>query len=862
MPAPRFPPRIHASPRLAAAAAREPAAVLADLDSSPRGLSATDAARRLALHGPNALGGEEREPAWRVLARATANPLVILLAVLAVSELVAGDATAAGLMLAMAAIGVAIRFTQEWRADAAAADLRTMVRVHATALRDGAPVEVPLAEIVPGDVVRLAAGDMVPADVRLLAAKDLFVTQAVLTGESFPVEKFVTADTSGGTAPMLTAICCLGTSVASGSAEAVVVETGRRTVLGSVATSLEAPESPTAFDVGVARFTWFMVGLVAVMAPVVFVVTGLTKGNWWEAFFFALAVAVGLTPEMLPMIVSVCLSRGAIGMARKRVIVRRLDSIQNLGAMDVLCTDKTGTLTMDRVILVRHCDVLLREDPEVLTLAWLTSHFQTGLKNLLDRAILEHETLREHVPHAGWAKLDEIPYDFARRMMSVVVATPDGGRRLVAKGSLESVTARATACAIDGAIRPLDAALLATLTAECSDLGAEGFRVLAVATRDVEVKPAYGRDDERDLVLRGYVAFLDPPKDSARAALEALLADGVAVKVLTGDAEAVSRRICHEVGLDTTHVLRGDQVDALDDAALAAAAGRATLAVRLDPAQKERIVRLLRSRGHVVGFLGDGVNDAPALKAADVGISVDTAADVARESADCILLDKDLRVLRDGVEEGRYVFANILKEIRMGASSNFGNVLSVLGASVLLPFVPMTPLQILTLNLLYDCSQVPIPGDTVDPELVARPRPWSLTQIARFVLLVGPVSSLFDFTTFVVLVVAFGCTDPARAPLFHTGWFVESLVTQALVIHVIRTNRIPFLESRASPALAAATVAVILVGLWLPVSPLAPVLGFVPLPGGWWPVLGLTVAAYVVVVHAVKTWLVRRGWID
>lgn len=544
------------------------------------------------------------------------------------------------------------------------------------------------------------------------------------------------------------------------------------------------------------------------------------------------------------------------------MIVKHLDAIQNLGAMDVLCTDKTGTLTIDRIILERHCDVFLQDDSDVLRLAWLTSHFQTGLANLLDRAILDHEELREHVAKAGFAKVDEVPFDFSRRLMSVVVSTPDGGRLLVSKGAPEAIYDRCSGVAVAGHVEPLEHPIPAAITRAYENLSADGFRVLAVASRGVDDRAAYGRDDERDLVLRGYVAFLDPPKDSAAVAIRALTCGGVDMKVLTGDNELVSRNVCKAVGIDVGDVLLGHEVDRLDDEALAAAATRATLFARLTPQQKERVVRALKQTGHVVGFLGDGINDAPALRAADVGISVDSAVDIARASADCVLLEKDLEVLEAGVRAGRRVFVNILKYVRMGASSNFGNMLSVLAASVWLPFVPMTPLQILTNNLLYDCSQVPIPTDDVDPELVARPRPWSIGQISRFILLVGPVSSLFDITTFAFLLFVFGCTDPERAALFHTGWFVESLVTQTFIIHVIRTERIPFLESRASAALTATTVVVIVLGIWLVESSLGERFGFVPLPGGYWPLLFVTVAAYATATHFVKTWLVRRGWID
>jgi Mg2+-importing ATPase len=847
--------------RICAVAALESATALAAFDSRGDGLNAAEAAGRLAAHGRNAVTEHVTPSTLRLLLRAMANPLVVLLAVLAGFAGFGGDLPAAAIMAVMLALGVGLRFAQESRSGAAVELLRGRIRIHATALRDGTAVEVPIETLVPGDVVLLAAGDMVPADVRLLDCKDLFVSQALLTGESFPVEK--KAGPSSAPAPLdLENICWLGTSVESGTARAVVVATGRETHLGGIAAALEPPEPPTAFDVGMARFTWFMVALVAVMVPLVFLVNGLVKRDWLAAAVFALAVGVGLTPEMLPMIVSVCLARGALVMADRRVIVKHLDSIQNLGAMDVLCTDKTGTLTLDRIILERHCDLRLRDDPRVLELAWLNSHFQTGLASVMDRAILAHRRFDRDRPHAGYEKVDEIPFDFARRVMSVVVRPPAAGPLLICKGAVEAVHERCGFFELDGAVHPIDHELPRQVLRECASLAAEGFRVLAVATRAVEPQAAYTRADERQLVLRGYVAFLDPPKDSAREALAALAAAGVTVKVLTGDNEQVTAKICGEVGLETGTVLLGAEAARMTDAELTAAAGRATVMARLAPADKERIVRVLRDRGHVVGFLGDGINDAPALRAADVGISVDTAVDIARESADCILLEKDLRVLAAGVREGRKVFVNILKYVRMGASSNFGNMFSVLGASALLPFVPMTPLQVLTNNLLYDCSQVPIPGDDVDPELVARPRPWSLGQIARFILLVGPVSSLFDATTFIVLWHVFGGGGPGGAAVFHTGWFVESLVTQTLVIHVIRTHRIPFLGSRASRGLSATTLAVIAVGVGLTQSPLGRPLGFVPLPAAYWLFLAVTVAAYLGVTYAVQRRLVRSGWIS
>jgi P-type Mg2+ transporter len=538
--------------------------------------------------------------------------------------------------------------------------------------------------------------------------------------------------------------------------------------------------------------------------------------------------------------------------------------------MDVLCTDKTGTLTMDQIILEKHCDVVLKEDEQVLAMAYLNSHFQTGLKNLLDRAILQYTELHEKLSVPQYEKVDEIPFDFARKVMSVVVKTPENTHRLICKGAPEQVYKRCTRFNLEGELLPMDHLFLADMREEFDRLSTVGFRVLAVAYKDLPPKPAYAKEDETDLILQGYVAFLDPPKDTARKALVALQEHGVAVKVLTGDNELVTTKICHEVGIATEHVLLGSQVETMSDADLAPAVEKATICARLSPAHKQRIIRTLRDKGHVVGFLGDGINDAPALRAADVGISVDTAVDIAKESADAILLEKNLTVLEEGVLEGRKIFANILKYIRMGASSNFGNMLSVLGASYFLPYLPMAPIQVLTNNLLYDFSQVPIPTDDVDPEQIAKPRPWSMNQISRFIVLIGPCSSIFDYTTFFLMLYVFGCwilpgdtveQMEHKAQLFQTGWFVESLLTQTLIIHVIRTVKIPFLQSWASWPLIVTSVFIMMFGAWLPFSPLADYLGFVPLPGSYWPYVILTLVCYLGLTQLAKVWLLRKKWI-
>jgi Mg2+-importing ATPase len=853
---------IRVSPAVLDAARKDGEALLRDLRTSLNGLTQAEAEERARTAGPNEIA-QERKQGWpiRVL-KIIRNPLVILLSTLSAISFLTGDARAGSVMVGMVALSVGLRFWQEARADSAAEKLKAMIHVTATVVRDGAAREIPLRDLVPGDIVKLAAGDMIPGDVRLLTSKDVFVSQGSLTGESLPVEKFHDPETNQETLPTeLKNTCFMGTSVESGTATAVVVTTGVQTYLGSMASSITGERALTSFDQGLNRFTWLMMQFMAVMVPLVFLINGFTKHDWKGAFFFALAVAVGLTPEMLPMIVSVCLSNGALVMSRKKVIVKRINSIQNFGGMDVLCTDKTGTLTEDRVVLMRHCNVAGRESEDVLLDGYLISYFQTGLKNLLDRAILDSTDFHGKAVIEKYKKLDELPFDFTRRMMSVLVADAEGKSVLLTKGAPEDVFHRCSHFELDGKLSPMEPDQMVGLKAEYDSLSNDGFRVLAVASKDLTGKQVCAKEDEKDLTLRGYVAFLDPPKNTAASALAALAKHGVSVKILTGDNHLISRKVCKDVGLVPDPMLLGADVVKMSDAELADALEKATLFARLSPADKERVIRVLRGKGHVVGFMGDGINDAPALRAADVGISVDTATDIAKESADLILLEKDLMVLAGGVIEGRKVFANIVKYIRMGASSNFGNMFSVLGASAFLPFLPMAPIQVLTNNLLYDFSQVPIPADSVDEEQVAKPRPWNLGEIKRFILFIGPISSIFDYTTFFVMLEIFHCWAPSRASLFQTGWFVESLMTQTLIIHVIRTNKIPFLQSRASWALTATTLSIMAVGMWLPYSPLASALGFTALPRLYWPILMLTLLAYMGLTQLIKVWLLRKHWI-
>jgi Mg2+-importing ATPase len=854
--------QIHVSPAVLDAARKDGDELLNSLRTKAEGLTQAEADTRAQSAGPNELA-QERPQGWFIrLLKIMRNPLVILLAALSGISFGTGDARAGTVMAAMVVLSVTLRFFQEARADAAAAKLKAMIHVTATVLRDGAPKEMPLRDLVPGDVVKLSAGDMIPGDLRVLTAKDLFVSQGSLTGESMPVEKFHEADAKSLTNPTeLKNICFMGTSVQSGTATALVVTTGANTYLGGMAKSITEEPEPTSFDQGLTRFTWLMIRFMAVMVPLVFLINGFTKHDWKGAFFFAMAVAVGLTPEMLPMIVSVCLSKGAIAMSRKKVIVKRLNAIQNFGGMDVLCTDKTGTLTEDRVVLQRHCNVAGQETDEVLLDGYLISYFQTGLKNLLDRAILDSQDFHEKELVAKFKKLDELPFDFTRRMMSVLVEGPDGKAVLLTKGAPEDVFHQCSHFELDGKLSPMDPALMVGLKEEYANLSNDGFRVLAVARKELSGKQACAREDEKDLVLKGYVAFLDPPKNTAGRAIQALQKHGVAVKILTGDNDLISRKVCKDVGLSADPMLLGSDVEKMTDEELAIAAEKTTLFARVSPAHKQRVILALRSKKHVVGFMGDGINDAPALRAADIGISVDTATDIAKESADLILLEKDLMVLEGGVIEGRKVFANILKYIRMGASSNFGNMFSVLGASAFLPFIPMAPIQVLTNNLLYDFSQIPIPVDSVDEEQVAAPRPWNISEITRFIVFVGPISSIFDYTTFFVMLWVFHCWDPSRASVFQTGWFVESLMTQTLIIHVIRTNKIPFFQSRASMPLTLTTLAVMAFGMCLPYSPLASSLGLTKLPTLYWPILALTLFCYMCLTQLIKVWLLKRKWI-
>ncbi len=837
------------------------------MGSSEQGLGAEEAAQRLEKYGSNEISHVKQPNFMQDILRRCKSPLVIQLLVIAIISGATGDAISALIVCAMIVLSVGLSFVLDRRSNRAVEALGRRVESRAAVLRDGKETELPLEDLVPGDIVVLHAGSIIPADLRLLSARDFFVGQSALTGESMPVEKNAEASGNGGQALLdLANACFQGSSVSSGSARGLVVNTGDRTFFGAIAERLAGTGIQTSFDKGVRSFTWLMIRFMVVMVSVVFLIVGLTKGNWLEALLFGLAVAVGLTPEMLPMMVTVNLAKGAIAMSRKKVIVKQLSAIQNFGAIDILCTDKTGTLTQDLVILEKHVDVTGEKSESVLRYAYLNSYYQTGLRNLLDRAVLQH---REFDVEDDCRLVDELPFDFQRRRMSVVVEF-EGDHVLICKGAVEEIYTCCSHYQLDDEIYPLLDMIKDDLFEEVALLNNQGYRCLAIAYREFpREQTRFATQDESGLVLLGYIAFLDPPKDSAAKAITLLREAGVQIKILTGDNALVSGKICHDVGIDVHRIVSGEELDRMSQEEFSKTAVESNVLVKLSPFQKERVIGSLRKSGHVVGYMGDGINDAPALHAADVGISVDSAVDVAKESADIVLLEKSLLVLADGILEGRKVFSNIIKYIRMGASSNFGNMFSVLGASYLLPFLPMLPIQILLNNLLYDFSQTGIPSDNVDEELIVRPRKWDISNIKWFMIFVGPISSIFDYATFGLMWFFFNGrafldmsqTASARemhATLFQTGWFVESLLTQTLIVHIIRTKRIPFIQSRASLPMTLTTLCVMAVGAWLPYSPFARTFGFVPLPLSYWGWIASFLLTYSLLTHIVKQWFYKR----
>ena len=872
---------------LVASANSTPEELLKQLGSHNDGLTEHEAEAIRENTGLNEVEHEKPLRWWLHLWYCYKNPFNLLLTVLAVISYYTEDMKATIVISAMVVISTLMRFVQEFRSNKAADKLREMVSNTATVMRrdpsenameeariyfgvvihpkEAKPVELPIKQLVPGDVLRLSAGDMIPADLRILSAKDLFVSQAAMTGESLPVEKFSINKALSSSNPIeLDNICFMGTNVVSGAATALVVATGNRTYFGALAERVTATErAPTSFQAGVNKVSWLLIRFMLVMTPIVLLINGFTKGDWLEASLFALSIAVGLTPEMLPMIVTSTLAKGAVLLSRKKVIVKRLDAIQNFGAMDVLCTDKTGTLTQDKIFLERHTNVFGEESDLTLEYAYLNSYYQTGLKNLLDVAVLEHVDVHSELNvSANFRKVDEIPFDFQRRRMSVVVAEREDHHLVICKGAVEEIVSVCTRVQHDDTELALTPELLARVMSVTESLNKEGLRVVAVAAKELPpVKDVYGVKDEVELTLIGYIAFLDPPKETTEPALKALQEHGVAVKVLTGDNELVTAKICREVGLSVTGVLLGSDVEAMDDQQLSMAVEKTNVFAKLSPAHKERIVRSLRNNGHVAGFMGDGINDAPALRAADIGISVDTAVDIAKEAADIILLEKSLMVLEEGVIEGRKTFANMLKYIKMTSSSNFGNVFSVLVASAFLPFLPMLPLQLLVQNLLYDVSQIVIPFDNVDEELLKLPQRWNPDDISRFMVFFGPISSIFDIATYCLMWFVFTANTPDQQAIFQSGWFIEGLLSQTLIVHMIRTQKIPFIQSRAAIPLLVMTGIIMAVGIFLPMSQFAHYFKLQALPKLFFPWLIAVLLGYAALTQVMKTFYTRRyGW--
>lgn len=828
--------------------------LLKEFDTSLNGLTDAEAKIRLRKYGPNVPSAKKKvSPIVRFLSKFF-NPLVLTLVIIALFSLFFGEKISAFFVGLMILTSVALEFSLEYRSSKAEEKLSDLVRTKVAVIRNGAQKEVDIFAIVPGDIIDLYAGDLIPADLRIIQAKDLFINQSSLTGESFPVEKIAeTGKSENFSAKNTDNMAFMGSSVVSGTGLGVAIKTGSSTEFGKISGSLARTEEETSFDRGIKQFTMLMIHLMLMLVVFIFfVILILKQGAFKEALLFSLAVAVGITPEMLPMLVTINLSRGAIDMAKKKVIVKRLNSIQNFGAMDILCTDKTGTLTLDKIVMVNHYDVEGDIDTEVMRYAYLNSSFQTGLKNLLDQAILEHDKLT--IP--GYKKIDEIPFDFSRRIMSVVVEK-SGKHLLIAKGAPEDIFAHSSHYYLNGKIHKIHDKIFSKVQAEYDKLSGQGFRVLAVAYKNIEkTKSVYSKEDEKNLVLRGYLAFLDPAKPTVKESLGILEELGIEIKVLTGDNEIITQKICQDVSLPVKGVITGVQIDNIQDTELARLVEKTTIFARMNPIQKERIIKALHKNNHTVGYMGDGINDAPSLKAADIGISVNNGVDIAKESSDIILLQKSLMVLKDGVIDGRKVFGNIIKYIKMSASSNFGNMISMTGATLFLPFLPMLPLQILFNNFLYDMGQLALPNDDVDKEYIAKPRPWNINYIRKFILFIGPLSSIYDFLTFGVMLYIFNAAQ--NQPLFHTGWFIESLFTQMLVIYIIRTNKIPFVESSPNKFLLINTLLILAIALGVVSSSFAGLFGFVALPPLYFVILFIMLITYLSLVQIVKTWVVRK----
>lgn len=825
------------------------------LNSSSSGLSTVQAMVFLSRDGPNQIEmTTEKWPIVRFL-EMFLSPLSVMLIGLSVVSYLTGESKGAIVIVLMVLLSTTLTFIQEYKSNRVAKKLRDLVAIKATVIRDGVAVEIDVRQIVAGDVVELSAGDIIPGDLRIIESKDLFLNQASLTGESLPTEK-------SNLLPPATPdslldwpnVCCMGSHVVSGTAKGIVLQTGSRTLFGALAKEIMGQPKSSEFDRGVKKYIWLMIRFMAVMVPTVFLINGVLKGDWIEAALFAIAVSVGLAPEMLPMLITINLAKGAMAMSKKHVIVKRLSAIQSLGSMNVLCVDKTGTLTQDEIVLERHVDVAGHEDERVLEYAYLNSHYQQGLKNLLDIAVLKKVEVHKRLHDIDtYHKIDEIPFDFQRRRMSVIVQRNQEQQILICKGAVEEVFSCCSHAQIGQELVPLDDRHRESLERVVAELNQDGFRVIAVAIKIEPCHPkAFTVADETNLKLLGYIAFLDPPKESARPAIKELLAAGVQIKVLTGDNELITRKVCGDVGLPINQVLQGKQVETMSDDSLADAVQATTVFAKMTPHQKSRVILALQSCGHAVGYMGDGINDGPALKLADVSISVDTAVDIAKESADLILLEKSLLVLHKGVIEGRRVFANLMKYLRMVSSSNLGNAISMLAASAFLPFLPITPAQVLLNDLLYDASQTAVSTDNVDQEYLMQPQTWEMGGIARYMFVIGPISSIFDFLTFGLLWFIVQANSVELSAVFQTGWFVESLLSQTLIVHVIRTRKIPFIQSRPSRWLLATTLGVCLIAIALPYTVIGESFNMHPLPAVYWVSLAIILPCYLLLTQWIK----------
>ncbi len=853
------------------------------MKSSKDGIDEEEVKERISKYGLNEVE-YDKAPSWYAqLLKSFLNPFIfILLAIVAISFLIDVYLAAPGekdwktvvVISIMIIVSSLLSFFQEYRSNMAAEKLKGMVTTTAAVLRLGKKrEEIRMKEIVPGDIVFLAAGDMIPADCRVVESIDLFIGESMLTGESLPVEKMPLAVRDSDAKPPieLENLCFMGTNVVSGSAKVIIIATGSETYFGSIGKSIVGESPETNFDIGIKDVSKLLIRFMFVMVPIIFLINGLVKGDWLEALLFSIAVAVGLTPEMLPVIVTATLAKGAMSMSKHKVIVKRLNAIQNLGAMDMLCTDKTGTLTLDKIVLSKHLNVFGLEDFEVLKWAYLNSFHQTGLVNLMDKAVLDHVEIHDYLKvEEDFIKIDEIPFDFLRRRMSVILKQKNGKHLMISKGAVEEMIDLCKYSFDPGEDRQLhiekddvvelDAEMRKKVLETTSKLNAQGLRVLVLAIREFDGNHplTYGVDDEKDMILTGFIGFLDPAKPSAKPSIEALHKLNVEVKVLTGDNEIVTKKICADVGIPILNVMLGNELELISDEELTARVDDISIFAKLSPLQKVRVVQSLRAKGHTVGVLGDGINDAPALKEADVGITVDNAVDIAKESSDIILLEKNLEVLHKGVVYGRETFGNIMKYIKMATSSNFGNVFSILGASAFLPFLPMLPIQLLFQNLLYDFSQISLPWDKMDEDFLETPKKWDAKGILRFMIYIGPTSSIFDYVLFAVMFFVFKANSPEHQELFQTGWFVLGLLSQTLIVHMIRTKKIPFIQSWASAPVIAATSLVMVIGVIIPFTPLAEVLSMVPLPLAYFPWLIGILIAYSLLIQVVKNWYIKK----